>query len=355
MLAEPGPITALQQDALLGTQTLLNELRATYASLAASMQRPVEGLTVVAEADPAEARQLSPRTMYYTLLALVAGLLLAAGLAFILEYFDDHIRDSRAVTEATGLRTLSAIGKRRRWSRSREKTRLPTLLDPRSPVADAFRGLRANIDLIPTDAPIRTVAVVSARASEGKSITAANLAVAYAQTGRRVILVDADLRRPALHTLFHLDNGQGLTSVLRDPDVPIANVIHAVTQQDNLLVLTSGPLPLDPAAMLSSEPMRGLTKHLLEQADVLIFDTPPLQVAVDAAVVGAHADGSLLVIDASHSRRGPVLNAMAEMAEAQASMIGAVLYRARRSSYPDRHGYAKATPTAHAVKHPDSA
>jgi polysaccharide biosynthesis transport protein len=358
LLAQAGPLTTQERDDLLSTQTLLSELRATYDSLAASLVRPVQGLTVVADAVPAETRQIAPRTSYYTLLAIVAGLLVAAGIAFILEYMDDRIKDPVRVREVTGLRTLSAIGKRRRFSRSSEKTRLPTLLDPESAAAEAYRSLRANIELTAADVPVRSIAIVSAMASEGKTITAANLAIAYAQTGRRVVLIDADLRRPAVHTLFRLGNLDGLTSILRDPEVPVANVTHAVPQQDHLRILTSGPLPIDPAGLLASDRMRQLTERLLEQADLLVFDTPPLEVAVDAAVLGSHVDGSVLVIDASRSHRRPVEAAVATMTEADASLLGALLYRAHRGMYPDHRDYSKGIESGSvtsAVKRADSA
>jgi capsular exopolysaccharide synthesis family protein len=174
-------------------------------------------------------------------------------------------------------------------------------------------------------------------ASEGKTITAANLAVAFAQAGRRVILVDADLRRPAIHALFRLPNSSGLTSLLRDTGVPLDNVLYTVAQEENLRILTSGPGHLDPSALLGSPAMQVLMKRLTADADLLIFDSPPLQAAVDATVLGTRVEGTLLVIDASRSHRAAVLEACETLTDAHARIIGAVLYQASRTNYPDDH------------------
>ncbi len=154
--------------------------------------------------------------------------------------------------------------------------RLATLLYPRSAVAEAYRTLRANIEFASVDAPIRTLLVTSSAPNEGKTVTAANLAVAFAQAGRPTILVDADLRKPAVHIMFKVPNQHGLTSMLRS-DIATVETTSRATEQANLRIITSGPLPPNPAELLGSQRMRTVMERLRSGAELVIFDAPPLQ------------------------------------------------------------------------------
>jgi capsular exopolysaccharide synthesis family protein len=343
LLEEPLPRTPEQEARLTQRVALLAELRATYTTLVDTLNRPPDGLVVVERATTASAERIAPRAMYFTVLAALAGLFAAAAIAFVVEYLDDRVSTSREVKETTGLATLAAIGRPRRLTRRSPKYSLPTLRDPRSAMAEAFRSLRTNIEVGSSTNPPRSVLVTSASASEGKSITAANLAIAFAQAGTRVVLIDADLRRPSVHSLFKLANNSGLSSLLRDPSVPLDNVAHTIAQEENLRVLTSGPPPLDASAMLGSESMRALLRRLAREADVLVLDSPPLQVAVDATVLASRVDGTLVVIDASKTRKGDIADAVQALSDARAKLIGAVLYRAPRSTHGDYGASGRAT------------
>jgi capsular exopolysaccharide synthesis family protein len=333
LLDQALPRTEAQDEELARRLEQLTELRATYATLSATLNAPPEGLVVVQRADPRDADQIAPRAPYFTTLGALAGLFAAAAIAFLLEYLDDRVGTAAQVRALTGLPTLGAIGRRGPLARRRKTYRLATLLDPRSSMAEAFRTVRANLELISGPDPVHTVVVTASSVSEGKTITAANLAGAYAQAGRRVILVDADLRRPGLHELFGLPNSQGLTSLLRDLGVGTDHVAHTISQQDNLRVVTSGPVPQDPSAILGSEPMRELMARFVTEADVIVLDTPAVPTAVDAAVLGSRTDATILVIDAARSHRDAVLEASDVLAGARARVLGTVLYRATSSSY----------------------
>lgn len=204
------------------------------------------------------------------------------------------------------------------------KPQLITLTDPRSPVAEAYRTLRTNLTFAGLDQPIETLIVTSPAAGGEKSITAANLAVVMAQGERRTILVDADLRRPALHEIFGVSNERGLTTMFVDPQARAEPSLIEVGVE-NLWLLPSGPLPPNPADLLGSRRMEEIIAILRSQADVLIFDAPPVLAVTDAAVLGMKVDGVLLVIEAGRTRREQARQARELLERAHVRVVGAVL------------------------------
>ncbi len=201
---------------------------------------------------------------------------------------------------------------------------LITLTDPRSPAAEAFRTLRTNIDFSGLDRSIHALLVTSVAPVEGKSLTLANLAVAMAQGDKRTILVDADLRRPTLHTLFGLNNDKGLTSLFIDAKGPIEPALKDV-KVPNLQVLTSGPLPPNPAELLGSQRMLDVIAALKQRADIILFDAPPVIAVTDAAVLGKRVDGVVLVVDAGQTRREHARRAKEQLEKLNIRIVGAVL------------------------------
>jgi non-specific protein-tyrosine kinase len=201
---------------------------------------------------------------------------------------------------------------------------LITISNPRSPIAEAYRTLRTNLEFSNLDKGLRTLLVTSAGAEEGKSTTLANLAVTIAQSGKRVILVDADLRRPTLHQVFGLKNSAGLSDMVRD-DTILANPPTQETSVPNLRVLTSGQLPPNPAEILGSKRMSEIVAALLERADMVLFDAPPVLAVTDAAVLSSKVDGVLLVVSAGKTKRENARKAQAQLEKINAHIIGAVL------------------------------
>lgn len=208
-------------------------------------------------------------------------------------------------------------------------TGLITITDPRSPVAEAYRRLRTNLEFASLDSSLRTLLVTSAGPDEGKSTTLSNLAVSIAQAGRRVILVDGDLRHPRLHELFGLDNRQGLTTVVGQAsgDIPLQE-----SGVNGLRVLAAGPLPDIPADLIASPAVETLIATLREQADIVLFDAPPVVTVTDAAVLASKVDGVLLVINAGRTRREYAQRAKALLAQVHARVVGAVLTNAPHES-----------------------
>lgn len=206
-------------------------------------------------------------------------------------------------------------------------TDLVTLSNPRSPVSEAYRTLRTNLEFFSLDEPIRTLVVTSPGAEEGKSTVLANLAVALAQGGKRVILVDCDLRRPTQHTLFGLDNATGLTTMMLD-EAAQADPPLRETPVDGLRVLPAGPPPPNPAELLGSRRMKETLAALLEQADVLLFDVPPVLAVTDALVLAVQTNGVLLVVKAGGTTREHVQQAKERLERVNARIVGAVLNNA---------------------------
>lgn len=202
---------------------------------------------------------------------------------------------------------------------------LITLTDPRSPISEAYRTLRTNLSFYGLDTPLRTLVVTAPAPDDSKSVLAANLAVTMAQAGNRVIVADCDLRRPALHTLFDRPNERGFTEMVLDEK--LAPPLQA-TAVPNLLLLTSGARPPNPADLLGSRQVKRVIEQLTSLADMVLFDAPPVMVATDAVVLGAKVDGVLLVVQAGKARRDHAERARQILDQAHVRLVGAALTHA---------------------------
>ncbi len=202
-----------------------------------------------------------------------------------------------------------------------------TLTSPTSPAAEAYRALCVNLEFAAVDRTLRTLLVTSPSPRENKSLALANLAVALADGERSVIAVDADLRRPRLHSIFGLSNERGLTDLFRGalsaPDLPLQSVPNT-----SLRVLTSGPLPSIPSQLLATRRMEEVIALLREQADMVLFDAPPLIVVTDASLLASKVDGVLLVVEAGSTRRDHVRAAKDRLDKVNAWLVGSVLLNA---------------------------
>jgi capsular exopolysaccharide synthesis family protein len=200
---------------------------------------------------------------------------------------------------------------------------LIAIRDPRSPAAEAYRTLRTNLQFTSLDHPLHTLLATSTAPDEGKSTTLANLAVTMAQAEQQVILVDCDLRRPSLHTLFGASNESGLTNMIlatEDAPPPLQDV-----GVPGLSLLASGPLPPRPADILGSRRMEQVIARLRGMADVVLFDTPPVIAVTDAAVLATRVDGVLLVFQAGKTRRDRARRTREILEKVKANVVGVVL------------------------------
>ncbi|MCU0514271.1 MAG: CpsD/CapB family tyrosine-protein kinase [Anaerolineae bacterium] len=210
---------------------------------------------------------------------------------------------------------------------------LITLTDPRSAAAEAFRTLRTNLMFTSVEKPLQTLLVTAAAADDGKSLALANLAVTFAQSGNKTILVDADLRQPRQHDIWGVPN-VGLTTMMLD-DATLAQPPLVPTPVENLHLLPAGERPPNPADLLSSRRMNDIIGLLKARAAYILFDSPPVLAATDAALMGIKLDGVLLVVRAGHTRRDQTARAREALERVHARVIGAVLTNAagRKASY----------------------
>ncbi len=209
---------------------------------------------------------------------------------------------------------------------------LITLTDPRSPASEAFRTLRTNLMFSSVENPIHTLLVTSPATDETKSQTLANLAVTFAQSGNKTILVDTDLRQPRQHELWGIDNSKGLTSMMLD-ESSLANPPLVESGVPNLQILPAGELPPNPADLISSKRMNDIIGVLKARANYVLFDSPSVLSATDAALLGIKLDGVLLVIRTGKTRREEANRAKETLERVHVRIVGAVLTNAPKERY----------------------
>ncbi|MBI1737071.1 MAG: CpsD/CapB family tyrosine-protein kinase [Candidatus Rokubacteria bacterium] len=210
---------------------------------------------------------------------------------------------------------------------------LITEADPKSTAAEAYRALRTNLQFAGLDTPCRSLVVTSAIAGEGKTTTAANLAIVAAQVGTSVCLIEGDLRRPNLHRLFSLPNNEGVTTALVQGR-PFAELAQA-TRVPNLFVLPSGPLPANPAELVASRRMRAFIEAATEKFELVVFDTPPVLAASDAVALSAQCDGTIIVVKAGGAPHEAVRHAVEQIHAVKGRVLGVLLNRldVRKTGY----------------------
>ena len=207
-----------------------------------------------------------------------------------------------------------------------------SLSNPKSPEAEAYSTLRTNLQFSTVDHELQTILVTSPNASEGKTTTVTNLAETFAQAGNRVIVVDTDLRRPRVHKLFNLENQQGLTNVLAG-QIELKQAITSACS--DVHVMTSGPIPPNPAELLNSNLLKELLNQLKQHFDIILIDTPPVGVVTDAAILSTLVDGTLMVIASHQTESDHAVRAMKLLQTVGAKVLGTVLTKVPA----DRKGY----------------
>ncbi len=288
----------------------------------------------------------SPHPAANLALGLAVGLALGIALATVRDAVDTRVEDAEGLQAVTGLPLLGTTAQ----DDASAQQPLIVHVDPRSPRAEAFRDLRTNLAFVDVDHPPRSLVMTSAVAGEGKSTTTSNLAIALAQSGQRVVLVDGDLRRPSIATYLGLEGAVGLTDVLSGR-VDLDDALQS-WGTDGLTVLPSGPTPPNPSeSLLGSMQMRTLLQNLESRADMVLIDAPPLLAVTDAAVLSRLASGCVLVVRARVTKKEQVARAMEALHRVDARVFGTVLTRAHlrktdaygysyRSAVPDHGGQA---------------
>ena len=332
-----------QQQSFLNSQ--ITQWQTTYTQMLEALNQGTLNYLSVVETASLPARPISPNIPLNVGLAAIIGLALALGGAFLMEYLDDTVRSPEEAQKLIGVPALTVI------SKIEGESKLIALTEPRSPITEAYRELRTNLQFSALDLPLKTILVTSASPCEGKSITAANLAIVMAQGGYSVLLVDADLRRPVLHKLFNLNNGRGLTTWLVGSETRLNELpglgsgwmqnsgalsedlktFSQATRIAGLRVITSGGLPPNPSEVLGSERMRQFLNEAQHAFDVVIIDSPPCGAVTDPVVLSQVVDGVLLVLDAHSTVRQAARRASENLRNVNARLVGMVINRLDRS------------------------
>lgn len=215
------------------------------------------------------------------------------------------------------------LKKKHKTTAKEHQRKLITAIDPKSAISEQYRTIRTNIQFSSVDQEIRTIMVTSSGPAEGKSTTVANLAVVFAQQGKRVLLVDADLRKPTSHYTFNVTNTFGFTSVLTK-QMTLEQAIRN-TEVENLDVLTSGPIPPNPAELLASKAMDQFFNEVQQQYDVVLFDTPPVIAVTDAQILANKCDGTILVVFSGKTEKDQLVKAKELLQSAKGKLLGVVL------------------------------
>lgn len=281
--------------------------------------RPTNTVVALKQLDAAvtPSSPFEPRPAYNLSLGLALGLLSGLLLALLLEALDRTVKtavQAEAVTAAPVLGLLPKL----------KKGASPTVItasDPDDPAAEAYRTLRTSVQYLDPDNPLQVIAVTSPSAGEGKTTTAVNLAVALAQSGERVALVDGDLRRPTVATMLGLEGAVGLTDVVTRR----VRLDDALQMWGTLAVLPSGPVPPNPSEIVGSQSMGGLLDDLRQRFDVVVVDAPPVLAVTDAVVLSTQVDGVLLVVRAGTTLRGLAVESRRRLDGVGASVVGCVV------------------------------
>ena len=292
---------------------------------------------------------VGPPRVRNVMIAFVLSLVAGIGLAFLLDFLDDTVKSLDDVDRYIHLPALALIpsgahgGARlnlkglphpNKPGPGGESTALAMLDDVRSPIAESYRHLRTSLLLSSAGQPPKTILVTSSQPSEGKTTTAINTAFMLAQTGAEVLIIDCDLRRPRLHAQFEVPNSKGLTTCLSG-EKDLDNLLQMCPKQPNLKILTSGPVPPNPAELIGSEEMRRLLGQLSERFAHIIIDSPPAISFTDASILSTMVDGVMLVVHGGRSSRAVVRRAKQQLLDVGAHIFGVVLnnVKAEASDY----------------------
>jgi capsular exopolysaccharide synthesis family protein len=349
VISNPSSDASDRQAATARIQSLNTRLQPLNVQLNGFLSLDFTPGTVIAAAD-LPATSTSPNNRLDIGIGLLVGLFLGVVLAFVRDRTDDRLRGREDLAERLDrpvLATIPPLSKRvrqegtLRWKR-RSRNSLITLEQPNSPAAESYRTLRTRMARLASQLDINSVMVVSAGVGEGKSTTAANLSVVLAETGKDVLLVSADLRRPRVHQFFGLQNKSGLSNLLTDGTPPnkrkgpvadgkqMASELWSVAP--NLWVVLSGPLPPHPSALMDSDSMRQFLKEQRDLFDFIILDCPPALVVADSLALAPMVDAVLVVADAKESDRDLVSRLREELEQVGGKIVGAVLNRSKQSS-----------------------
>ncbi|RKY56100.1 MAG: hypothetical protein DRP89_02060 [Candidatus Neomarinimicrobiota bacterium] len=309
-------------------KTKYQESRITEAS-------KISNVRIVDPAIPPE-KPVKPKKKLNLILGLFIGLGLGVGIAFIKEYLDHSVRTDEDLERAglsaiavvptinvkRAIEKMEKVGKDINGERSLQ-SRLVSHFDPKSPVAEAYRTLRTNIQFMSPDKPLKTLVVSSAGPKDGKSTTVANLAITFASLGKKTLLLDADLRKPILHKVFDVPRSPGLVHGVIE-EIDFSDIIQK-TEVPNLHLITCGEVPPNPSELLASQKLKNLLEKMKNEFDIILIDSPPIIAVTDASILSKVADGLLLVVRAGGTDTRALQRAVELLSRVKCNVIGAAL------------------------------
>lgn len=318
-----------QQVSLLNQQSTF---RQTLNQLQVDTALKTGGASVVKSADlPTD--PVEPTPLRTAVLAGVVGLLIGLGAAFAIDYFDDSIRTEGDLERLSPLPVLAVVP-----TDPPKDNRPVSISAPGDFAVETYRGLRTNVQFLGLDRSIKVIQITSSGAGEGKTTTATNLAVVLAQAGSRVVIVDADLRRPRVHEVFATPQQPGLTDMLIGE--PLSLVASPIEHGDvKLMSVASGPVPANPGELMSSGRMRSVIAHLREQFDFVVVDSAPVLPVADSIALSTSVDAVLFVAQSRRTSKRNVADALERLGRVQAPVIGLVLNQASAGRGDGGYGY----------------
>ncbi|MDZ7721922.1 MAG: polysaccharide biosynthesis tyrosine autokinase [candidate division KSB1 bacterium] len=294
------------------------------------------------------------------MVGLILGLGLGLGLAFAMDYFDKSVRTIEDIERYTGKSVLGTIPDINRVRVKRSGSSKPSVpknghngttehayqllpaIGSRNPLVEAYRSLRTDLQFVNVDEPLKSVMITSSVPGEGKTLTTANLAISYAELGKKVLIVDADMRKSMQHRIFSIEKSPGLSDWLARDDLAIDDVIQN-SGISNLSIITAGTTPPNPAEMLDSQKMRQLVDELETKFELVLFDSPPLTVVSDPRIMSTRIKNVLLVVRADYTKYPAVQTAVNLVTNLDAKILGAILNGVGRSKgygyYNYRYSY----------------
>jgi capsular exopolysaccharide synthesis family protein len=324
-------------------QTQLNDYQQRLQVLQLSERLTTTGGVQILNPAAVPSSPVSPTTIRNAIQALVIGLFLGVALAFLRDQLDDSLRTKADVERAVrDLPTLSLVPEYSGPRLGDRNAGLTTIDSPMSAAAEAYRGLRTSIQYASLDKPLKTIQITSASAGEGKSTTVANLAVAFAQAGMRVVVVGADLRKPAVHRMLQVQGGIGLTSVVIG-QLTLAEALQTSPLNANIDVLACGPLPPNPSELLNHDRTGRILRSLADQYEMVFIDCPPVLPVTDSLVISRHADATIMTVFANVTTRRTARRAVEMLRQVRTPLLGFVMNgvagEATYGSFYEYYGY----------------
>lgn len=310
-------IADLQQQ-IAALNTKLNNLQTNYASLLNNSQQGAQNTLSIIESAGLPRVPIGPNKSMIILLSAAIALAIAAGAAYLLEFLDNTVQSPDEIARLTGSQIigfLSDIGKD-------DFEGIYVAKNPRSALAEAYRSLRTNLDFLGVNKPLKSILITSSGIGEGKTTVSANLATILAQGGKKVAIIDADMRRPRLHKLFGFENSRGLSDIFLGK----ADIQDAITicGDEKIMVVPAGDTPPNPTDLISSGRMDTILDIIKESVDIVIVDGPPFVVA-DAALLSSKVDGVLLVVRYGHSLKSAIREVVDQLKFVGARVLGVTI------------------------------